>query len=564
MHGTAPDAYSLRGGLVIRSGPERVGEMLLLGGSAPLIMGKQASSDLVLTGDLLSRHHCRLVPTESGWCLEDLQSTNGVTVNGGRVSTHDLADGDDIRVGGFALVYVSDAGIGPFSLPPPESPQVSLPIPVPGAGEPPPISEPIDNETYGVADEVPGLQELADHADRLPAVAPVGETADASVAGGSSRNGDGPPEICPCCRSEYPVRMKICVDCGINLRTGRSILTADGGKLDDIYMAAEGVIRVVSWLVCLGVYPIASEAYGACRPHAVRALAVITVIASVWFLVVGVARPDSMRTTKNYLLWSGDGEPSAEEVLLFYELTFYGDGEAFNERLWELEETHPDMDWDESVLAAHRGLSPEQQYPGQYRSSQLITHAFLHAGIGHLVGNLIFLMVFGSRVNALIGNIPTVVLYPMLAVGAGLAHMASVMEGPPGAMLGASGAIMGLAGMYFVLFPVHQVHMAAWMRLGLLFMFRLHLKLWSVRGFWVVLFYIAFDVIYTALGVEDGTAHWAHLGGFIVGAGLAVILLLTRLINARGGDIISAILGRHAWGLVGAPNRGPGLLQRLP
>ena len=123
---------------------------------------------------------------------------------------------------------------------------------------------------------------------------------------------------------------------------------------------------------------------------------------------------------------------------------------------------------------------------------------------------------------------------------------------------------MGLAGLYLVLFPTPQVHVAAWFRLPLIGAFKLMMKLWSVRGFWVVLFYIAFDVFYTALGVKDGTAHWAHLGGFGIGAGIGLLFLLTRTINARGGDLISAILGKRAWSLVGRPHTEPGILQKLP
>ena len=84
-------------------------------------------------------------------------------------------------------------------------------------------------------------------------------------------------------------------------------------------------------------------------------------------------------------------------------------------------------------------------------------------------------------------------------------------------MLGASGAIMGLAGMYLVLAPVHRIYMTIWLRMGLMTGFRLLWKLWAVRGFWVVLFYIAFDVLATLIGSRDGTAHWAHLGGFVAG-----------------------------------------------
>jgi len=122
-------------------------------------------------------------------------------------------------------------------------------------------------------------------------------------------------------------------------------------------------------------------------------------------------------------------------------------------------------------------------------------------------------------------------------------------------MIGASGAIMGLAGMYLVLVPVHEVHMALWYRFPIIAFFRLSMTLFAVRGFWVVLFYMAFDVIATVLGAKDDVAHWAHLGGFIVGIVLALFLLLARLVNCRGGDIISALMGRYAWALVGKPNR---------
>jgi membrane associated rhomboid family serine protease len=97
--------------------------------------------------------------------------------------------------------------------------------------------------------------------------------------------------------------------------------------------------------------------------------------------------------------------------------------------------------------------------------------------------------------------------------------------------------------------------MAVWWRWGLVQLFRLSVKLFAVRGFWVVLFYIAFDVVYTAFGLEDDVAHSAHLGGFLAGVGLGLVLLVSRAVNARGTDMVSAILGRHAWALVGRPNR---------
>lgn len=283
------------------------------------------------------------------------------------------------------------------------------------------------------------------------------------------------------------------------------------------------------------------------------------------------------------MLWCGNGKPSGSMILSFYEENM-GDGAAFRSKVMELvrsqrkaeesetkangesinvksprdEDSGEEYDAlydasEETLLAAHHSLPQDKQCFGQYHAYQLLTNAFLHSDLMHIAGNLLFLLVFGSRVNALVGNIPSLVLYPVLAIAASIAYMISAQHQPPHPALGASGAIMGLAGMYFVFFPVHKVHMAAWLRRGLFGGFQLHLKLFALRGFWVVLFYIAFDVVYTALGVDDNVAHWAHLGGFIAGMIIALILLTTRLVNARGGDLFTAILGRHAWALVGKP-----------
>lgn len=97
--------------------------------------------------------------------------------------------------------------------------------------------------------------------------------------------------------------------------------------------------------------------------------------------------------------------------------------------------------------------------------------------------------------------------------------------------------------------------MAAWLRWGLIRGFRLNLKSFPIAGFWVVLFDIAFDVVYTALGIEDGTAHRTHMGGFRVGVVLAIVRMAARLVDARGGDVLSRRLGPRAWLLLGKPGR---------
>ncbi len=171
----------------------------------------------------------------------------------------------------------------------------------------------------------------------------------------------------------------------------------------------------------------------------------------------------------------------------------------------------------------------------------------------HLAGNMLFLLIFCSRVNSVIGNILTLILYPVLAVGAAFAHMQASVAGAPTPMIGASGAVMGMAGVYLLLFPVHRVYLTAWARWGLLAGFHLSFKVFSLRGFWVVLFYIMFDVVAVSLMVESTTAHWAHIGGMLFGLAAGLTLFVTRIAHSRS-DMLSSILGKYAWPLIGSPH----------
>jgi len=337
----------------------------------------------------------------------------------------------------------------------------------------------------------------------------------------------GQPKVCPSCKRELPGTAKICVECGVDLKTGRPLVTTQDDHLDHIYMNVEGLLRYLSWIFWTGLLPIASEAFGLRKPWVTRGLALLTILISAWYMVEFLYNRNPDPALGNLMLWGGS-EAELQRVL----------ATAIEEESLSEQEARE----------LRAGI-------GAYRGYQLITHAFLHADPLHLIGNLIFMLVFGSRVNALIGNTLTLLLYPLLGVLAGLAQMAAIADEPLAPMLGASGAVMGLAGMYLVFFPTHKVHMVFWWRWGLLGRFQLNLNLFAVRGFWVVLFYIGFDVLYTVLQAEDGVAHWAHLGGFLAGAALALLLLVSRLVNARGGDVLSAIFKHHAFKLIGKPNR---------
>ena len=360
----------------------------------------------------------------------------------------------------------------------------------------------------------------------------------------------GQPHTCPCCGKTYPGSGKICVACGIDLRTGRSVRIAQDVDLDRVYINAERIIRVLSWIIGFGIYPIASEAFGTRKPYVVRSITIVTIAASIWFWVAGIsgaAEPDALL---DLMLWSGRSDVPAFVAVQDVDDQDYVDQEQADQESEDLTDEEDEFYDDESAFYEDEGLPT-------YHPRQLVSHAFLHVGLLHLAGNMLFLMILGSRVNAVIGNVGTLVVYPLLAAVGGLAHMHATADGPLHPMLGASGAVMGMAGMYLVFFPVDQVHMAIWQRWGLLTGFRLSMKLFAVRGFWVVLFYIAFDVVVVVFGWTSCVAHWAHLGGFLAGMAVALGLLGSRLISCKGGDLVTTVLGRWAWPLVGKPNRPP-------
>jgi len=209
-------------------------------------------------------------------------------------------------------------------------------------------------------------------------------------------------------------------------------------------------------------------------------------------------------------------------------------------------------------LATYNALPDADRCFGEFHWYQLLTHAFLHGGYLHLIGNLIFLLIFGGRVNALIGDFRTVILYPILAVISGSAQALALAHGPPVPGIGASGAIMGLAGMYLIFFPVQKVFMVIWFRIPLIVY---AMKVFTMRGFWMLVLWVAWNDVWPTLraaisphrAASDHVAHWAHLGGFMGGILIAFALLVTRLVNARGADLLSVSLGKRAWALVGKP-----------
>jgi membrane associated rhomboid family serine protease len=142
----------------------------------------------------------------------------------------------------------------------------------------------------------------------------------------------------------------------------------------------------------------------------------------------------------------------------------------------------------------------------------LAGHIFLHADLLHLLGNMLFLWVFGNAICSNTSNFIYPILFILLGVTAAQIHL--LMDGSPA--VGASGAINGIIGLTLAMYPINRVHVF-WI-LG----FRggdTDFPVWGLATFWFV-----FDLMGVVLSSE-GVAYWAHIGGLIGGIGMGLIAL---------------------------------------
>ena len=140
----------------------------------------------------------------------------------------------------------------------------------------------------------------------------------------------------------------------------------------------------------------------------------------------------------------------------------------------------------------------------------LLTSMFLHGGILHLAGNMLFLWIFGDNVEDFFGHFTYLLFYLACGIGGGLVHVLFNMSSPVPA-IGASGAIAGVLGAYIFLYPGARV-------LTLVFIFLVPLPAVIVLGGWFVLQVLeAFNTLGMGPRASGGVALWAHVGGFLIG-----------------------------------------------
>jgi len=155
---------------------------------------------------------------------------------------------------------------------------------------------------------------------------------------------------------------------------------------------------------------------------------------------------------------------------------------------------------------------------------QFVTHVFLHAGVAHLVGNMVFLLVFGNAVNAKLGHGLFLLAYFALGIVAGVAWLSF---GDGAAALGASGAIMGLVGLFLVYFPRNDVNVFYLIFIGP----AARGGAFTISSYWLILLYVALDLL-GFLGPGSGVAHVAHLGGTAAGVAAGLLLLASGLVTS--------------------------------
>lgn len=151
--------------------------------------------------------------------------------------------------------------------------------------------------------------------------------------------------------------------------------------------------------------------------------------------------------------------------------------------------------------------------------TQLFTYMFMHAGLSHILFNMLALWMFGMQLEQSWGSKKFLIFYLLCGLGGGIAHliMSPTLGGGGAPLVGASGAIFGLLIGFGLLYPEQPIY--------LYFFF-------PIKAKYFVAIYIALEVVFLSNGSSDGVSHLAHLGGAIVG-------IVYMLISVGAPTIIS-------------------------
>jgi membrane associated rhomboid family serine protease len=167
--------------------------------------------------------------------------------------------------------------------------------------------------------------------------------------------------------------------------------------------------------------------------------------------------------------------------------------------------------------------------PSAPQLPDLLSCMFLHGGFMHLFGNMLFLWIYGDNVERRLGALPYLFWYLATGVVATLTH-AVVFSSSGVPLVGASGAISGVLGFYFLWFPRNTVRMLAFLPPFLM-------QVFEIPARYVLGMYLLLDnLVPFLLAGEGGVAHGAHIGGFVAG-GLAAWVMERRGLAGQPADI---------------------------
>ena len=184
------------------------------------------------------------------------------------------------------------------------------------------------------------------------------------------------------------------------------------------------------------------------------------------------------------------------------------------------------------VLSKELWLVKYYLWPDHPELWQFLTYQFLHSDWMHLVGNMMFLFVFGNAIEDRFGRASYLFFYLSGGVIAGIAH--ALVE--PAPVLGASGAVAAITGAYLALFPLSNVTLMVW--------FLVPLTSFEISSMLLILFRVGQDVFFHMMEIAN-TAYLAHLVGYGFGFSLGMGLLLTRLLSREPYDLLALIKHRQ-------------------
>ena len=147
-----------------------------------------------------------------------------------------------------------------------------------------------------------------------------------------------------------------------------------------------------------------------------------------------------------------------------------------------------------------------------YPPLTLLTYMFLHGSWWHLLGNMLFLWVFGDNVEDALGHVRYFFFYMLCGIAGGLLYFATQLHSTA-PLIGASGAIAGVVAAYVMLSP--RVHL--WVLV--LRIIPLEVPAYLAIGAWIIM-----NIVLAFLNIDASVAWWAHIGGLIAGALLVVVM----------------------------------------